>query len=237
MGIERKPQIDRASAEQLLAGDTTTIGVLGEVLAAAWAPASPAELRGEDDAVARFRAVRTHLSPRSPGRQRPARAVTRLLTANFAVMLMLVGVGIGGVAVAASTGFLPALPHHHGTSDGPASRRPSRDPSGSTSAQTATDLSSPSSSPAGSQSTSLRGLCHAYTATVERGNANAVNDPAFARLFAAAGGAMNVASYCRSLIASAPGGASSGVTVAPHPIGKPTAHSTGKASAASGGPL
>jgi hypothetical protein len=237
MDIKRNRKIDRSYAEKLLTGDATVDGALADVLAAASAPADPRELQGEDTAVAMFHAARTGLTSPADARAHSATVVSRLLTARFAALLLLfVGLGIGGVAVAASTGVIPALPHHRGTPGGPVSPHLPRPPSGSTSAPTPhADPSAPNVSSSGSLSTSLPGQCHAYMAQVSAGHTSVVNDHRFARLIAAAGGASNVVSYCQVLLARPSSGAGAGGTPAPHPTGNPNAHSTGKPTAHPGG--
>lgn len=229
MGTRRDSRIDRAYAERLLAGDPGAGGELVDVLAAASAPAGPHELRGEDAATAMFRAARTGQASHVPARRRPATTRSRRVATRFAVVvLVLGGLGAGGAAVAASTGVLPAVPHHHrATPGGSASPRFGRPASGSTPPTApATGLGGPDPSTAGPASPSLFGLCHAYLAKVDAGRPTAADDARFARLATAVGGASNVATYCRALLASRSHGAGKGAP--PHPTGSPATGRTGR---------
>ncbi|GIF62400.1 hypothetical protein Ais01nite_04350 [Asanoa ishikariensis] len=90
---DRDPQLER-----MLEG-----GPLPPALAALRSPAHPAELRGEEAALAAFRAARASAPP--AGRVR-ARVVGRALVVKVAVAgAVLAG---GGLAVAAATGTLPS---------------------------------------------------------------------------------------------------------------------------------
>jgi len=92
---DRDPLTD-AELERMLDG-----GPLPPALAALRSPAHPAELRGEDAALAAFRAAR---APAPPAR-RKARVIGRALVVKVAVAgAVLAG---GGLAVAAATGTLP----------------------------------------------------------------------------------------------------------------------------------
>jgi hypothetical protein len=104
-------------------------GPLPPALAALRSPAHPAELRGEEAAVAAFRAARTATAPRT---NRRARLVGRALTVKVLVAgAVLAG---SGLAVAAATGTLPGpFPISPAATD-PAERgrvvhdRPTREP-------------------------------------------------------------------------------------------------------------
>ncbi|GIF74995.1 hypothetical protein [Asanoa siamensis] len=91
---------DDAALDRMLDG-----GPLPPALAALRAPAHPAELRGEEAAVAAFRAAREPGPVATPAAARRARIVGRALAVKLAVAgAVLAG---GGLAVAAATGTLP----------------------------------------------------------------------------------------------------------------------------------
>ena len=202
MGSNDKHQLDWALAERTWGGGTAVAGHLGDVLAAASAPAEPDELIGEDAAVAMFHAARTRRAARPHRHQTRTTAVKRLLTAKFAVVTVVISVGVGGVAVAASTGNLPIVSHHPisptASSTGITPRHPV-----TVSTTNKPRPSATTTNPA-APSTSLSDLCHAYTAAVTAGHTPASDTPAFARLIAAAGGATHVAAYCRALLTNTP---------------------------------
>lgn len=173
------------------------------------------ELRGEEAAIAAFRDAR----PRPASIQRRQRmSATKL----FAVKAVIAAVGLsgGGVALAATTGHMPAQ------LGGKPAIAASGSPSPSAAAAKATARGS---HPAASPSPSLRGLCHAYTAGAGSNPGKALDNPAFSALITAAGGKSNVGSYCVTLLAAAPsahatahpGGRPSALPTPSHP-GKPT---------------
>src|SRR5437773_4881531 len=98
----RPPQISRAAAEQLLAGQGGRTGMHG-VLDAASAPATTRELTGESTAVAQFRAAQLH--PVNPTRRRSVlkTAAAKLLAAKVVLAAAVAAAATGGVAVAAAT--------------------------------------------------------------------------------------------------------------------------------------
>ncbi|MFF7637587.1 hypothetical protein ACFZB9_31255 [Kitasatospora sp. NPDC008050] len=138
MSTNRSRRIDRDAAEHLLAGAADVSpggpGALSGLLAAAAAPATADELAGEEAAVAAFREAARLTSYSSaaqpatkPSRSRPMaacvpqgfRVPARFLGAK-AVVAALAVTAIGGVAVAAGTGHLPAVlggSGHSATSD------------------------------------------------------------------------------------------------------------------------
>ena len=135
---KRTGRLSRRDAERTLTDPAGSDSALGTTLAAAAGPARPAELRGEDAAVAAFHASR--LAAPSPTRDHyvsptrlAGRATTRLVVAAGAVLAL----GTGGLAVATGVQLddLPGL-----TSDAtPSTARPSDDPTST--------VPSPSSSP------------------------------------------------------------------------------------------
>ena len=138
---KRTGRLSRRDAERTLTDPAGSDSALGTTLAAAAGPARPAELRGEDAAVAAFHASR--LAAPSPTRDHyvsptrlAGRATTRLVVAAGAVLAL----GTGGLAVATGVQLddLPGLPGL--TSDGTQSTARPSDPTST--------LPSPSSSPA-----------------------------------------------------------------------------------------
>lgn len=115
MSANRDPfPIDAATAERLLRGEPVAgHHRLVEVLAAARAPSAPGELSGEGRALLAFRDAR--ISP-FPTRRRFSMlvqsAIAKILTVKAAALVMSVG-GVGGVALAASTGNLPEPVQRH----------------------------------------------------------------------------------------------------------------------------
>ncbi|MDH6124540.1 hypothetical protein [Kitasatospora sp. GP82] len=124
MSTNRSRRIDRDSAEQLLGGAKvgTSAGqaplaghaALAGLLAAAAAPADAdggpdanGVLPGEEAALAAFREARRNPAPQTRRRTMADTATTRAFSAK-AVAVALVATALGGVAVAAGTGHLPA---------------------------------------------------------------------------------------------------------------------------------
>lgn len=106
----RRPDLpDLGSVDALLAEhgtDPAEQAALRDLLANAASPARPGELRGEAAALAAFRAA--HPASTVPARTRPAltRRLARAMSIKAAVAALTLA-GMGGVAVAASTGSLP----------------------------------------------------------------------------------------------------------------------------------
>lgn len=202
MGSNDKHQVGWALAERIFVGRATVAGHLGDVLAAASAPAESDELIGEDAAVAMFHAARTQPSAQPHRQATRTTAVKRLLTAKFAVATVVISVSVSGVAVAASTGNLPIVSHNPMP---PTASATGRTPSHPATAST-THKPSPAATPTNpaAPSTSLPDLCHAYTTAVTAGHTPASDTPMFARLIAAAGNTTHVAAYCQALLTNTP---------------------------------
>lgn len=243
MGMERNRRTNRTAAERLLSGDPTACGDLADLLAAAASPVPDGILAGEDAAMAAFRAAR-----HEPARRRLSLgpSTARLLTAKIAALVVVV-LGAGGVAVAATTGVLPNPLRTHPTGPGPAlaTQRSTPTPAPSPTAPGSSG-SSPTAGPSPAASANLHGLCTAYAAQLAAGHSHVLDNPAFGRLIAAAGGTSQVAAYCSALTApsagtTAPGHRGIGSTN--HPTGKPGAtrgggsdtHATGPRSSHPGG--
>jgi hypothetical protein len=153
-------------------------------------------------------------------------SATKLLAAKAVLAAM--GVTVGGVALAATTGHLPS--NLTGT------------PAAARSAASTTAMPSANgklaSHPTSSPSPSLHGLCHAYTGNVASSPGKALDNPAFSALITVAGGKDKVPAFCASLLATRPGnrptshpGGKPSSLPAPanttHPGGKPTTVPTG----------
>lgn len=222
MGRDRSHPIDPRTAEGLLRDGAAGHPLLNQVLAAAAAPPSEAELRGEQAAVHAFRRAR----PAEPATARPrsARAVwARLVTVKVAALAL--AIAAAGVAVAAGTGVLPnplrapiASPASPTASSGPsAAPAPGRRPT-------------PSATPAPPTTAELFGLCQAYLAHVAAKPGTPWPNPGLAVLTQAAGGAELITAFCVALDQPGP-------TTAPtKDPGNPAGHPTGPPSPHPGNP-
>lgn len=226
MRTHRSRRISRRTAERLLDGtplDTRTAHLepLADLLDAAAGSARPAELAGEQAAVAAFQAARLAPVPQPRRRSMIKTTLAKLLTVKVAAVAA-TAVAAGGVAVAAATGHLPT---QSGGGAGP--------PAGSGISMTSTLLPAahPASRPAAASgrngapgatpSPSLVGLCHAYDAGAGD-HGKVLANPAFTVLVDTAGGKDRVSAYCAKLLAQPSGSAPSG---RPHPTGGPNTHS------------
>ncbi|MBQ1051245.1 hypothetical protein KBX50_22570 [Micromonospora sp. C51] len=215
--------MDRETAERLLDADPVALsqaGPLAAPLRAARGPARHDEMAGEHLAVAAFRAA-ADLAPEPRPRRESMLKITlgKLLTVKAAAVVA--ATGLGGVALAAGTGTLP------NPLVGPTTRPATHAPA----APTATP-----SHPAGpadragandGPSPSLVGLCRAYAAGAATNPGKAAENPAFAELVEAAGGAGQVDEYCADAVSeerARPTGAPSG---AGRPTTRPTPDTRG----------
>lgn len=269
MSTNRSRRIDRDTAEQLLGGavagtpagpgahlagadrptgadDGAAHPVLAGVLAAAAAPATEDELAGEEAAVAAFREARLAPVPQptAPDRRRPmataalARASRALSTK--AVAAVLAATALGGVAVAAGTGNLPAalgggsdeptrpsyapsvlapVPGGPGTVGGTSDPLRSAGPSsGAASAGGVLLPAEPRSLAGGAPSAALLSLCQAFTDRTGKGERprTLAGDPRFAPLADAAGGAEKVEGYCGAALRRPGDDGRQGATPLPH---------------------
>jgi hypothetical protein len=164
---------------------------IDRLLAEASASAHADEVAGLAAALAMF----TYIAPRP--RRNP---VLRVLAPLLAAKAIAIGGGaaLGGVALAAAAGVLPAPAQDfaHDALKAPAAE------SSTHPALQASDHPSPSASP----SPNLVGLCRAYGAGVADAKGKALSNPAFTALVTAAGGEEAVPAYCTTVLASAPGG-------------------------------
>jgi hypothetical protein len=196
----------RAAARILDRPGTAGNDALSLLLAAAAAPALGDE-RGQDRAVAEFRAV-TSLgqAPTPEGETFMIRTARRLMAAPVAALgaaaLVLAG---GGIALAASQGALDVPFSGHDNRSDKAPAAPATTNPGLTHAATVVpDTPEPAAAhtPAATPTPSLSGLCQAFQAGAADVNHS---NPAFGALTSAAGGEANVATYCTSLIGPATG--------------------------------
>jgi hypothetical protein len=236
----RRTPITRASAERLLTARSGGGTELRRVLAAASAPPTANELRGEPAAMAQFRAVRLNVV--TPARRNSVlkTAAAKLLAANV-VIGATVAAATGGVALAAATNHLPGPLHH---ANAPVAVRESHSQEALSASNRPSPLPTPTTTPGrsgahpsgstthraqGSPSPSMVGLCTAYQAAVADNPGKALDNPAFTALITAAGGKGNVAAYCATVLASSSGTPS-------HPTAAPSTHSSAPTTHPTAGP-
>jgi hypothetical protein len=201
--------IDRGAAERILRGgrDAWSAGhdPIARLLDAATAPARPSELVLEEMAVIAFQTA--HRSPVSqPQRQSMIRyAVAKLLTVKVAALAAAV-VGVGGVALAASTGTISSPLHgaassaSHSPTHGNA--RPSDHPSGRPSDRPS-KAAVPSGFPPG-----LYWLCQDYIGRDADHRGKALGESKFHELADRAGKERDKADrFCDKLLNDRPGAA------------------------------
>ncbi|MDJ0381970.1 hypothetical protein [Streptomyces sp. G-G2] len=195
MSTNRPRRIDQSTAEQLLGASPVAatgdhealVGLLG----AAAAPAAEGELVGEQAALAAFRAAQ--LAP-APAPQHPRKwpmrkpTLAKLLSAKVAAVA--VATALGGVAVAAGAGHLPAA-----LGGDPARGEPGP---AVTSAAATVGAVPPAATrrPAAPVPTELVEPCRAYVRAVGARPKDVPADQRFAVLVAAAGSPENVPRYC-----------------------------------------
>jgi hypothetical protein len=218
MSTHRSGRFDRHAAQQILRGEAPRSRdgeeKLGNLLAAAAAPARVHELNGEQAALAAFRAAhRAGSQPRT--RSLLKDLLARHLPAKVAAAAAAV-VALGGVAAAAVTGTLPAV--FGGGGDGPPASSVITAPS---TASRANPGNGPDGSPA------VAGLCRAYASAPRADHDRALDNPTFGPLVQAAGSKAQVPGYCAHLPANNPAGpkndAPSGNGSAGHPNAPPPA--------------
>lgn len=213
------PAFPAEALDALLAGDLPTdeatagLQPVVALLAALTAAPENGELAGQARALATFR--RRGGMPAHP--RRSARWRPRLLTSLLTVKAAAAAIALGGVAVAAYAGVLPAPAQHF-----------AHNVIGAPSPKTSHSPASPQATPSGPNAAgpAAFGLCTAYAHAKAHGTATQ-KAVAFRNLAAAAGGAANIAGYCAAVPhpgkpTSAPSGKG-----ASHSSGKPTSHPTG----------
>jgi hypothetical protein len=181
--------IDRRTAERLLRGDRGTAGaghdLLARLLAGAAAPARPSELALEEVAVRAFReAHRSHI-PQHQRHSMIKSVAAKLLTVKVAA-LAVATVGVGGVALAATTGTIPsplngsstAASHRPDQDAGKSSDRPASEGAGARPSKPAV----PSDYPPG-----LYWLCNDYIGRDADHRGKALNEDRFSELAARTG--------------------------------------------------
>jgi hypothetical protein len=209
MSTQPPRRINQDTAEQLLAGDPAAlhrVGGLAVPLRAARGPVHPDELAGEQAALAAFQAAADLTPVPQPRRLSMLKiALAKLLTVKAAAIIA--ASGVGGVALAASTGVLP----------NPLVDTPASPPATHALATPTTTPSHPGApgAAAGSPSPSLLGLCQAHAAGAAANPGKALDNPAFTVLITAAGGADHVEEYCDTMAAAASASAT-------HPGNAPT---------------
>src|SRR5687768_14750146 len=181
----------RADQHAVVGGSLSGSEPIERLLAEASAPAHADEVAGLAAALSMF----THVAPR-PRRNPVPRVLAKLLAAP--VIAIGGAAALGGVALAAAAGVLPA-PAQNFAHD--ALKAPAAESSTHPAAQ-ASDHPSPSASP----SPNLVGLCRAYGAGVGDAKGKALSSPAFTALVTAAGSEEAVPAYCTTTLAAAPGG-------------------------------
>jgi hypothetical protein len=217
------PALDDDTVERLLSGTLPPAQApagyakVAELLAAAAAPPSPAELAGQEAVLAEFRAVARGRPPAaSPSRR--ARTSRRRRRVGLAVVVVVGALVTGGVAGAA-TGHLPGTVREAarsilGTTDGGAPststqagqppapvKRPAGSGGGLGGARPGVPTGpGPGAAAAGPAAPNLEGLCRAvmYGNGAEQGGK--LDATAFEVLARAAGGEDKVAAWCEDLL-------------------------------------
>jgi hypothetical protein len=221
-------RLDRATAERLLRGDSPAGQArLAALLATLPVSHRAGEPRGEEAAMEAYRAARPDPANRPRRTSMLKTTLAKLLTVKVGA-LCAASLGVGGVALAAGTGNLPA-PVHLGAapSSSTASHRPH--PSGTPSVRP-----SHSALPPG-----LWQQCHDYLGRDADHRGRALDDPAFHDLILKAGAKDRgrVDGYCGNLLHDWPSGGPSalpsghndwpgGAPGATGPSGRPSARPT-----------
>jgi hypothetical protein len=217
--------LDEGTAERLLAGRLDPADAPPEyvraamVLAAAAAAPTPDELAGEVPAVAALAAM-ARSSSRPPVHRRPT-VLTKVLTAKAAAAAVVAALSVAGVAGAA-TGSLPdgAQAAAHRMLGAAGVPGPDDHASGSQ-AKGSGDHDSTAKGP-DATGAAKDGLCRAWQSGQGGENGGKNDSTAFQALAKAAGGADNIAAYCKDSIAGSgqgqetAGGAASGSAATDH---------------------
>ena len=228
MRERRTPRLGPAEVERLLAGDPTgpEHRGLATLLDAAKAPATGGELAGEDAAVARLVAAYREAAPTSPPRgRRRARIASSAGTAAVKVAAGVVVLAVGGSALAAETGRLPAGAQQTAhelfsavgipaptTTAAPTGAPATRPAPSATPTPSRTPTATPATTPApGTVDPALRKLCRAWTVH-HKPHGKAMTATAKRTLIRAAGGEAAVPAFCAHLL---------GGPAATHGTGKP----------------
>ncbi|MFE7892859.1 hypothetical protein [Streptomyces sp. NPDC057412] len=159
---------------------------------------------GEQRAVAAFRAARAEGAHRARTRRRddwrPRERRRLAMSARATLSLLLAGLTLGGVAVAAINSSGPAeAPEERRTSPSESASRP---PAASSARPSAPPSAAPRTTARPGTARDLEAKCRAYGKVEGRGKA--LESTAWQRLVAAAGGEDEVAAYCADRLATAP---------------------------------
>ncbi|MCY0937414.1 hypothetical protein [Streptomyces sp. H34-S4] len=232
MSTNRPRRIDQSTAEQLLGrGPVASSGdhdALAGLLAAAAAPAAESELAGEQAALAAFRAIRLAPDPVPQHHPRrgpmPTSTLAKLLSAKVAALV--VATALGGVAVAAGTGHLPAALGGDPARSEPGSAATSAAPTsgGATSGAAAPSITRRPVTPV---PTDLMEPCRAYARAIGANPKGVPAEQRFAFLVAAAGSPENVPRYCAPVVDATAGPGLEPTAPASHtPAGRPSGRPT-----------
>jgi len=224
MRVRRTTRVGPDEVDRLMAGDPSGPDHRGlaALLSAAKAAPTPEELAGERAAVTGFRAAYREAAPTggparsSRARRSPVRMATLKVAASVAVL------AVGGTAVAAETGRLPAAAQRQayelfgdlgvpaprpatgraapGPVDSPATGGTGPGASGPAS-PAATSPSAATSSPSAAAATRAHGLCRAWDAH-RRGNGKAMAAGARRELAGLAGGEDRIEAFCAAYLPS-----------------------------------
>jgi hypothetical protein len=210
MGTTRARRIGRREAEKLLSGAPVVSAdreALIRLLNLAAAAPHPAELVGREEAVRAFVRARQE---QTEGVEARHRRLALLLTKALAVKLF-AGVAVlllGGVALAAGTGNLPA-PVQHGAHDllsplgvaVPDGRTPSPTRGNR---QVGAPASGDPRVSTGPTPPDVEGLCQAWQASLRAGVGKSMDAASLRVLTAAAGGPEKIAAYCAAILGQPP---------------------------------
>lgn len=221
------PQVDERSIDRLLLGQPLgsdagpAMEAVSELILAARAPASPAEIAGEATVLAAFSELARFTHP-FHARRSPMSVLSSRLGSKLSAIAAVGAVSIG-MAATAYAGELPAPVQElaHKVIGAPAPHKASSVPPAHKVSGTPSPHAGPSvNTPTGPDATgkSAHGLCTAYRSSKANESTRAAS-VAFRNLATAAGGADKIATYCAT--ARPPGGAASD-----HPAGKPSTHPT-----------
>jgi hypothetical protein len=186
------PAADQDMVERLLAGRLNQADApagyagLARLLAAATAPAAPEELAGEELVLAEFKAVVQSPSPTLVPRR--ANMLGKRASVKAAAAVLVAVLSIGGVA-AAATGLLS------GRAEQAADQAPS------TTGASAASHGLGEAAVVDLGAAAKTGLCQAWQAGKGDDHGGRAESPAFRALAVAAGGADNVAAYCKDAAA------------------------------------
>jgi hypothetical protein len=219
---EARHPLDRRTAEALVRPDRHGDAgqpALAALLAATVAPARAGELGGEAAALAAFRAAQHAPVPRRRRLSMLKTTLAKLLTVKIGA-LCVAALGVGGVAVAASTGNLPDRPWHSSNPPASAKHQLGARPSGTPSVRP----SHPQTLPPG-----LVALCRNYIGRDADHRRRSLDEPGFHDLIGPAGGKdrERVDRFCDKLIHDWPSGAPSGAPSRPDPGQHPTTRPSG----------